>query len=183
MLNICLSSLSVWLPCQDFSRCNVYYRSWHLCKHSILIYTNCSIQTSCWCYLLHIKLEMTGSRGSATYHHLKKLPSIHHFRAILFLKILLEDYSAPEFCHCAKIKLLPKPGGDELILENFCSIARTYLCRMQAVQQNSYPLTGTHPMEQWHPRLQMVLLTIASITFLDLIQELIKVYFSPAYVW
>lgn len=110
-------------------------------------------------YLLHIILEMTGSRGSATYHHLKKVPSIHHFRAILFLKILLEDYSAPEFCHCAKINLLPKPGGDELILENVCSIARTYLCGMQAVQQNSYPLNGTHPMEQWHPRLQMVLLT------------------------
>jgi len=165
----------VWLPCQDFSRSNVYYRSWHLFKHSMieLFYPRCFLKSSRYpdstlivqykCradrYLLNIKLEMTGSRWSATYCHLKKLPSTHHFRAILFLKILLEDYSAPEFCHCAKIKLLPKPGGDELILENFCTIARTHFCGMQAVQQNSCPLTGTHPMEQWHPRLQMVLLT------------------------
>ena len=31
-----------------------------------------------------------------TYHHLKKLPSTHHFLATLFSKILLEDHSAPE---------------------------------------------------------------------------------------
>ena len=43
-----------------------------------------------------------------TYHHLKKLPSAHHFLATLFSKILLQDHAAPESWCQAKIILIPK---------------------------------------------------------------------------
>ena len=38
-----------------------------------------------------------------TYHHLKKLPSAHHFLATLFSKVLLQDHAAPESWCQAKI--------------------------------------------------------------------------------
>ena len=46
-----------------------------------------------------------------SYHHLKKLPSTHHFLATLFSKILLENHTAPKTWCQAKVKLIPK-GGD-----------------------------------------------------------------------
>ena len=45
-----------------------------------------------------------------TYHHLKKMPSTHHFLATLFSKILLEKQEAPESWSKAKIKLIFKGG-------------------------------------------------------------------------
>ena len=47
-----------------------------------------------------------------TYHHLKKLPSTHHFLATLFSKILLEKPKAPEVWCEARIKLVFKDGDD-----------------------------------------------------------------------
>ena len=46
-----------------------------------------------------------------SYHHLKKVPSAHHFLATLFSKILLKSHSAQSVWSKAKIRLLFK-GGD-----------------------------------------------------------------------
>ena len=59
-----------------------------------------------------------------TYHHLKKLPSAHHFLATLFSKILLQDHAAPESWCQAKIILIPK-NQDLSNPENFRPIALT----------------------------------------------------------
>ena len=57
-----------------------------------------------------------------TYHHLKKVPSCHHFLSTLFSKILLQSRSAPSVWCKAKIKLLFK-GVDPKLPENVCPIA------------------------------------------------------------
>ena len=59
-----------------------------------------------------------------TYHHLKKLPSTHHFLATLFSKILLEKPKVPEVWCEARIKLFFK-GGDDKNPANFRPIALT----------------------------------------------------------
>ena len=59
-----------------------------------------------------------------SYHHLKKVPSSHHFLATLFTKILLKSHSAPPVWRKAKIKLLFK-GGDSKLPSNFRPIALT----------------------------------------------------------
>ena len=56
-----------------------------------------------------------------SYHHLKKVPSVHNFLATLFSKILLKSHSAPSVWSKAKIKLLFK-GSDPKQLSNFCPI-------------------------------------------------------------
>ena len=59
-----------------------------------------------------------------TYHHLKKMPSTHHFLATLFSKILLENHTAPASWCEARIKLIFK-GGDDKLPANFRPIALT----------------------------------------------------------
>ena len=59
-----------------------------------------------------------------TYHHLKKMPSTHHFLATLFSKILLEKQTAPDSWCEAGIKLVFK-GGDKRSPANFRPIALT----------------------------------------------------------
>ena len=49
-----------------------------------------------------------------TYHHLKKMPSTHHFLATLFSKILLCNQAAPDSWCEARIKLVFKKGDDHL---------------------------------------------------------------------
>ena len=59
-----------------------------------------------------------------SYHHLKKMPSTHHFLATLFSKILLKNPKAPKEWCSAKITLIQK-GGDKSTPENFRPIALT----------------------------------------------------------
>ena len=59
-----------------------------------------------------------------SYHHLKKMPSIHHFLATLFSKILLKDTKAPKEWCSAKIILIHK-GEDKSTPENFRPIVLT----------------------------------------------------------
>ncbi len=58
-----------------------------------------------------------------SYHHLKKLPSTHHFLATLFSKILFVNHTAPKSWCQAKVKLIPK--GDASEPGNFRPIALT----------------------------------------------------------
>jgi len=53
-----------------------------------------------------------------SYHHLKKMPSIHHYLATLFSKVLLENQEAPHPWSGATIKLIHK-SGDTNIPSNF----------------------------------------------------------------
>ena len=57
-----------------------------------------------------------------SYHHLKKMPSTHHYLATLFSKVLLENQEAPHPWSGARIKLIHK-GGDTNIPSNFRPIA------------------------------------------------------------
>ena len=59
-----------------------------------------------------------------SYHHLKKMPSTHHFLATLFSKILRENQIAPDAWCDARIKLIFK-GGDNQSPVNFRPIALT----------------------------------------------------------
>ena len=63
-------------------------------------------------------------KDEITYHHLKKLPSAHHFLETLFSKILLEDHAAPESWCQAKTILISK-NQDLSNPENFHPIALT----------------------------------------------------------
>ena len=59
-----------------------------------------------------------------SYHHLKKVPSAHHFHTTRFSKILLKSHSAPSVWSKAKIKLIFK-RGDSKQPSNFRPIALT----------------------------------------------------------
>ena len=74
-----------------------------------------------------LKKELSNSTpgdDEILYHHLKKMPSTHHFFANLFSKLLLEKQEAPESWSKAKIKLIFK-GGNEQSSRNYHPIGLT----------------------------------------------------------